>query len=190
MAAWPGTPYLIKIAGRKLTVDEAVAIGLQLQRDIGTDPVVDALVALQSDETYLFLDRDIGAAPVAGLESGPIRLAESLTIPGKSAGQAAPFHYIVETDVDADADADMNRWYDEEHMPGLASVEGNVLSRRFVDAGGSPRYYACYDLMDPSARQTEAWIAVTKTDWSSRIRPRFFNTKRTVFSRLALPRGY
>lgn len=189
MADWPRTPFLIKIAGRRLSVDEVVEIGQSLRHAQGNDPIIDALVALQGEQTYLFLDRDIGTMSVPGQDGAPVRLVESLTLPGKSAGSAAAFHYIVETDVEADADADMNAWYNEEHMPGLASVEGNVLSRRLVAAEGSPRYYACYDLVDPSARQTDAWIAVTKTDWSSRVRPRFFNTKRTVFRRLPLARG-
>jgi hypothetical protein len=40
--------------------------------------------------------------------------------------------------------------------------------------------------VDPSARQTAAWTAVTATPWSSRVRPNFRNTRRTIFARLPL----
>ena len=76
--------------------------------------------------------------------------------------------------------------------PQLLVVDDNemnrdVLSRRLVAAQGTPRYNDCYDLVDPSARQTAAWTAFTATPWSSRVRPNFRNTRRTIFARLPLP---
>ncbi|NYE26494.1 DUF4286 family protein [Pigmentiphaga litoralis] len=183
----PRSTHLVKILGRALDADALRQLSSRLVAALGVNPIKDALASTQSDDTYLILDRaDIDPALFEGLRTETVELTETTVLPGKSAGQPAPFHYIVETDIAPDAEGDMNAWYEQEHLPGLAAVEGNVLSRRLVAAQGSPRYYACYDLVDPSARQTAAWTAVTATPWSSRVRPSFRNTRRTIFARLPL----
>ena len=105
-------------------------------------------------------------------------------IPGASAGQDAPWHYIVETDVVAEQDQALNDWYNREHLPGLASVPGTVRARRFVCEQGGPRYHACYDLETRETFGSPPWLAVRATDWSSQVRPAFRNTKRTMFRRI------
>lgn len=117
------------------------------------------------------------APPGAGWQ----RLACVQSIAGASHGQAAGYHYVVETDVLPDREADLNAWYAQEHLPGLAAVPGTVRATRYVDLQGSPRYYACYDLVAPQALESAAWLAVRATDWSSRVRPAFRNTRRTMF---------
>jgi hypothetical protein len=107
-----------------------------------------------------------------------------MELAGASAGQPAPFHYIVETDVLPEFDIDLNAWYDQEHLPGLASVPGTVRAARFVNVDGSPRYHACYDLTSTETLGSAPWLAVRGTSWSSRVRPAFRNTKRTMFRRV------
>lgn len=105
-------------------------------------------------------------------------------IAGPSAGQVAPFHYVVETDVlPENADA-LNDWYTREHLPGLAAVAGTIRAARYRRLDGSPMFYACYDLVSPDVLSSEAWLAVRHTDWSSRVRPMFRNTLRTMFRRI------
>jgi hypothetical protein len=73
-------------------------------------------------------------------------------------------------------------------MPGLASVPGCVLARRYLNADGGPLSYACYDLEAPEVLGSPPWLAVRHTEWSSRVRPQFRDTLRTMFrnvSRLA-----
>lgn len=116
---------------------------------------------------------------------------------GHSAGRAARWRYIVETDIEPDAQADFNAWYQREHLPGLASVPGVARAARFrihlpATAGSgpgpraipSPAWLAAYDLVDPAAFNSPPWLAVRATDWSSRVRPSFRNTRRTMFERL------
>ena len=100
---------------------------------------------------------------------------------GASAGQFAAYHYVVETNVLPESENDLNDWYAQEHLPGLASVPGTVRAARYIDAAGSPRYYACYDLASPDALASAAWLAVRATAWSARVRPAFRNTRRTMF---------
>ncbi|MEN5068415.1 hypothetical protein [Achromobacter aegrifaciens] len=150
-----------------------------------------AYAAAEEDETYVYLRGSAAALPEA-----QARLAESfpgahsrvlhltLDLAGASAGQDAPWHYIVETDVLPEADADLNAWYDQEHLPGLASVPGTVRAMRYECRDESPRYLACYDLHTRETFGSPPWLAVRASDWSGRVRPSFRNTRRTMFKRI------
>lgn len=60
----------------------------------------------------------------------------------------------------------------------MAGVPGTVR------AGRSPRHHACYGLRTQETLGSPPWLAVRATDWSSRVRPAFRNTKRTMFRRV------
>lgn len=114
-----------------------------------------------------------------------VRLQPLIELAGASAGADAPWHYVVATDVLAEHEDDFNAWYDREHLPGLAGVPGTARAVRYrASDGEGPRYYACYDLADRAAFGSAAWMAVRATDWSSRIRPSFRNTRRTMYRRV------
>jgi hypothetical protein len=113
-----------------------------------------------------------------------------MEIAGPAAGVAPPFHYVVETDVLPENVDALNDWYTQEHLPGLAAVPGTIRAARYVRLSGSPKFYACYDLVALDVLESEAWLAVRYTEWSSRVRPMFRNTVRTKFRRMdmsALP---
>ena len=103
--------------------------------------------------------------------------------PGPSAQETPAFHYVVETDVAPENEADFNAWYEQEHLPGLASVPGTVRAARYRRLQGQPRYLACYDLTAIETLERPEWLAVRHTAWSSRIRPLFVNPRRTMFAR-------
>jgi hypothetical protein len=111
------------------------------------------------------------------------RFALLMDLPGASAGEPSPYHYVVATDVRSEAEDDFNAWYDREHLAGLASVPGTVRARRFRSLHGHPRYRACYDLTHPETLGSPPWLAVRGTLWSDRVRPSFLNTKRIMFRR-------
>jgi len=108
------------------------------------------------------------------------RLQAVQEIAGASAGQTATRHYFVETDVDSGWDDEMDRWYGQEHLPGLASVPGTVLARRFINHDSGPRSHGCYALVTEEALNSPPWLAVRGTEWSSRVRPHFVNTRREM----------
>lgn len=118
----------------------------------------------------------------------PTRLVRQQCVAGACAGDEAPWHYVVATDVLPEMDADFNAWYEQEHLPGLAAVPGTVCAARYVDPAGSPRYHACYDLASAQAFGSPRWLAVRATDWSSRVRPAFRHTQRMMFQRV-VPAG-
>jgi hypothetical protein len=65
-------------------------------------------------------------------------------------------------------------------MPGLASVPGCILARRYVNADAGPSSHAHYDLLREDVLGAPPWLAVRNTEWSSRVRPHFTNTRRTM----------
>jgi hypothetical protein len=103
---------------------------------------------------------------------------------GSAAGEYAPFHYIVGTDVVPEAERDFNAWYAREHLPGLAGVPGTVRAQRLRNHDDAPRYHACYDLVTAETLGSPAWLAVRGTSWSGRVRPSFRNTIRLMMRRI------
>jgi hypothetical protein len=151
--------------------------------------------ALEGDDCYAYGTLVAGGAgppaTVEGLVADRIpgaavsRLEPIIELPGAAASAPAPFHYVVETDVAPELETDFNRWYDREHLPGLASVPGTAHARRFRNGAGSPRYHACYDIVSLFIVGSLPWVAVRNTEWSQRVRRAFRNTRRTMFIRRA-----
>ena len=140
----------------------------------------DVYRAVEGAIVYAYAATGVPAATPA------VELVCTLDVPGASAGVDAPWHYVVETDVLPEAEAELNAWYDEEHLPALAAVPGVVRARRLLNPTGSPRYHAAYDLASMDAFGSPPWLAVRATPWSSRVRPAFRNTRRTMFQRVSL----
>ena len=109
------------------------------------------------------------------------RLREALRCEGASYGQPPGVHYVVETDTDEGWETEIFKWYDQEHMPGLATVPGCILARRLLNLDHAPRSYACYDLVARDTLGSPPWLAVRGTAWSDTCRPHFTNTSRTLF---------
>jgi len=109
------------------------------------------------------------------------RLETVFEAAGRSAGASAAFHYVVEMDPEEGWMPEISRWYDEEHMPGLAAVEGCILALRLLNHDHGPFSLACYDLVTDQALTSPPWLAVRATAWSDITRPHFTNTIRTMF---------
>ncbi len=140
---------------------------------------------------------DRPAAP-AGASWESLQAGTDLQSDASLDGVQAPFHYVVETDVAKGGEDELEAWYEQEHLPGLSRVPGCLRARRFVrlavdNSGGHsavdgalsslPLYVASYDLQGPEVTESAPWLAVRHTDWSSRVRPLFRNTRRTLFIR-------
>lgn len=110
------------------------------------------------------------------------RLAIQDFIKGKADRASAPNRYVVEMDPESGWSEELFSWYDQEHLPGLASVPGCVSATRCINLDHSPHSFAFYDLMNPEVLGCEAWLNVRNTAWSDRVRPHFTNVKRTMFN--------
>ena len=146
--------------------------------------------ALAGPDVYVYLelaastaiDDDERAAFASLLPSATVsRLMRNLAPPAASANEGARNFYVVETEVAPGWEAELTRWYDNEHMLGLASVPGCVRAQRYVNVDTQPWSHACYDLVSAKTTSSIAWLAVRQTEWSDRVRPQFRNTKRTMF---------
>ncbi|HEX7889268.1 MAG TPA: hypothetical protein VF522_07925 [Ramlibacter sp.] len=113
------------------------------------------------------------------------RLERVFDAPGRSHGERAAFHYVVQMDPQAGWQDEISRWYDEEHMPGLAGVPGTVHAMRLLDSDHGPLSLACYDLVTEDTLGSLPWLAVRGTAWSDKVRPKFTNTRRTMMEVLA-----
>ena len=113
------------------------------------------------------------------------RLELALDAPGVSATEVPQFHYVVETDPEEGWADEIFRWYDAEHMPGLASVPGCIHARRLLNHDHGPRSHAFYDLTRAETLGSPPWLAVRGTPWSELCRPHFTHTLRTMMEVLA-----
>jgi hypothetical protein len=120
-------------------------------------------------------------ADAAGMELGRLRIVARHK--GAAYGEKAGYHYVVRTDVESGGEQELQRWYDEEHMPMLAAVPGTARACRLISLDALPKFYACYDLLAPEVLESAAWLQVRATPWSERVRPMFENTQR-IMSRL------
>ncbi len=110
------------------------------------------------------------------------RLETVMDLPGASHTEQPVFHYVVETDAEAGWMSEIARWYDTEHMPGLAHVPGCIRATRLLNHDHGPQSLACYDLVSTQTLGSAPWLAVRHTAWSDIARPHFINTKRSMFS--------
>lgn len=102
-------------------------------------------------------------------------------IDGFSSAEVPSNRYLVEMDPEAGWKEELFAWYDEEHLPGLASVPGCVEATRCVNLDHLPHSLAFYDLLAPEVLGCDAWLKVRHTPWSDKVRPHFTNTRRTMF---------
>jgi hypothetical protein len=121
----------------------------------------------------------------AAQEADVARLQRVQDIRGATPDGTPTRHYVVETDPEADWEDEIARWYVEEHLPGLAAVTGTVRAERFVNHDSGPRSHACYGLVGDQPFNSPPWLAVRGTEWSSRVRPHFTNTRRTMMNVVA-----
>jgi hypothetical protein len=171
---------------------------------VGCVPAAESIAAhaaVEGNEAYVYLfsrnfaaigsdvpvrvAQNLRALPdLSPLQISTARLQPVFDAAGAFHREAAPFHYVVETDVVPEHEADLNAWYDVEHMPGLVACPGSVRARRFRNSDGSPRYHSCYDLASVETLGSEPWLAVRNSAWSDRVRPHIRNTRRTMFRQL------
>ena len=115
------------------------------------------------------------------------RLQKVFDAVGASAGQVPVFHYVVEMDPEGGWMPALSDWYDTEHMPGLAAVPGCIHAARYLNHDHGPLSLACYDLVSEDTKGSPPWMAMTNSEWSSRMRPHFTNTIRTMFQVVLIP---
>ncbi len=91
---------------------------------------------------------------------------------GEAPAEHAPFLLSVRLDIAPEVEEEFNRWYNEDHLPKLASVSGVACARRFRRlSGNGTKYLALYELQHDQVTNTEAWSKAANTEWTQKIRP-------------------
>jgi hypothetical protein len=81
----------------------------------------------------------------------------------------------------SDVEVAFNAWYDDEHVPALASVPGVLRARRFRTSAGGIKYVALYHLTTPDVVDTPEWKdASGSTPMPQRVRDQISNRLRLV----------
>ena len=80
-----------------------------------------------------------------------------------------------------EVEAAFNQWYDQKHVPALASVPGVLCARRFRTSGGGTKYIALYHLSSPGVVDTPEWKdASGSTPMPQRVRDQISDRLRFV----------
>lgn len=190
-----GDTWLLELPG--LRWDEADA---RRARRRAPDLGLDVLTAVDEDETWIYATappptwKEIGGAAglltrLLGVDRDALpgfrhrRLQVLLTVGDLDDGARQSWHYTSQTDIPAAVEDEFNRWFDEEHLPQLAAVEGTVSAARYR-TDGSPRYLAAYNLTEREVQGGPAWRAAIATPWRDRIHHEFVGPRRLMLSRL------
>ncbi|MDE2616439.1 MAG: hypothetical protein KGL73_05375 [Burkholderiales bacterium] len=195
----PTDSLLLQFTLELASTERLAAAAAQLCADSGLR--LQRLACAQDGQAYLYarlpartqldgdalppLDAALGRRIPAARDIRVSRLQQVYAAPGHAQGEAPVFHYVVETDPEAGWQPELERWYDTEHMPGLAAVPGCILAQRYYNHDQGPYSLACYDLVSEQVLGSPPWLAVRGTAWSDIVRPHFTNTRRTMFRALA-----
>lgn len=89
---------------------------------------------------------------------------------------------LIVNDVDEGADDEVNRWYQEEHLPNRLAIPGFRRARRYRAIDGRPTYVACYecDSVDVLTSGEYRERVANPTPWTRRMLPRFRNVIRAA----------
>lgn len=75
----------------------------------------------------------------------------------------------------ASMEEEFHDWYDTEHIPERAGIDGFLSAQRFVCIEGWPRYAAIYDLAHHGVLKEPGYVALSGprfSPWSKRVLPR------------------
>lgn len=92
---------------------------------------------------------------------------------------------VVVVEVEPDAEEELNRWYDERHVPERLAMDGFVSARRFVSAEHPGRYLAVYELDRPEAATGSAYLDAARaleTAWDRSVAARWTLLGREVWN--------
>ncbi len=133
---------------------------------------LDSLEVLKTPEYRAIADArttGVGARcrPVCHFEAEQI-LPGRQAAPG-NAGGAMLFGFNMPPRVEEE----FNAWFDDEHIPRLAAVDGVTSARRFRMAQGTHRYLVLYHLTTPEVQASAAWKKAGGSPWTTRMQSFF-----------------
>jgi hypothetical protein len=102
----------------------------------------------------------------------PLRFEGEQILPGNQLAPAGSGGLLLNAmNVNPEVEDDFNQWYDTEHVPALAAVEGVLCARRFRATQSPLTYVALYHVVSPEVVSSAAWKKAAQSPWTERIRP-------------------
>ncbi len=89
---------------------------------------------------------------------------------------------------EADAD-DLNRWYDEEHIPEKLATPGFRSARRYRDTTDPGRFMAVYELDDVDLVTSPGYMAQAMSPWTEAVMATWVAWDRSVWTELTPSTG-
>lgn len=105
---------------------------------------------------------------------------------GERPAKEAVFALTVRLNTPADHEQEFNAWYNEDHVPALASVPGVYCARRYVAVEGDPKYLAIYEMKDAGIVRTPEWEKARLYGRTAQIRPYLKDLQAVVARRIGL----
>ena len=105
---------------------------------------------------------------------------------GERPAKEPEFALTVRLNTPADHEKEFNAWYDEDHVPALASVPGVYCARRYIAVEGDPKYLAIYEMKDAGIVKTSEWEKARLYGRTAQIRPYLKDLQAVVASRIGL----
>jgi len=84
--------------------------------------------------------------------------------------------------VTPESEAEFNEWYIRDHLPDRVSLPGFLRGRRWLAAGGGPRYFTFYEIEDVAVMRSPDYLDrhENPTDWTRRMMPAFRDMNRSI----------
>jgi hypothetical protein len=91
---------------------------------------------------------------------------------------------VVMVEVDPEHEDELNRWYDEEHIPEKLATPGFRSARRFADPGGG-RFLAIYELDDLDVATSDTYMNQELSERTKAVMATWRSWDRSVWRELA-----
>jgi hypothetical protein len=96
----------------------------------------------------------------------------------------AEYVLTVRLNTPVEKERDFNVWYNEDHLPALARVDGVYCARRYQIVEGNPKYLAIYEMNDAGVVRTPEWDRARKFGRTAEIRPYLEDLQAVVARRI------
>lgn len=127
------------------------------------DPSPAQLRERQSAETRRMADARIRARGLILCEEWRVEGPEAREAPGVPAPAMQMGCYDA-----GGRDEDLQAWYAQERMAGVARTPGCVGARKYLAATGAPRHAVLYEFSSLAAREAH-YVALEETEWTRRV---------------------
>jgi hypothetical protein len=96
---------------------------------------------------------------------------------------------LVMMDTAPEHEAELNRWYEEEHVPERLAIPGFLRATRYQAVEGGPKYLALYEVENTNVFSTPDYLSFysgpKETPWTRKVISRTFNYKRNIYTKIS-----